>query len=47
MKVKVRVKRPRPKPRALVEKLITAMIDFLVAVASGVVAALILKWLGI
>lgn len=48
VKVKVRTKRPGPKkPRAWVEKLIDAAIEFLVAVASGVVAALVLKWLGI
>ena len=45
MKVKVRVKRPKRKLRALAVRLLGYLIDFLIATASGVVAALAFDWL--
>ena len=45
MKVEVRVKRPRRKPRALAVRIFRRLgrllVDFLIASASGVVAALV------
>lgn len=40
-KVRVRTKRPRHKPKALVREVLRLAVEFLVASASGVVAALV------